>query len=46
MKNQYTSAHVANYFLSTACDVNIIITPLKLMKMVYFSVNKKITDTK
>lgn len=35
--NKYTSAHVANYFLSSACDENISMTPLKLMKLVYFS---------
>lgn len=37
MEEKYTSSHIANYFLSSACDENIIITPLKLMKMVYFS---------
>ena len=35
--NKYTSAHVANYFLSSAYGENIPITPLKLMKLVYFA---------
>lgn len=38
MKNHnLTPQHIANYFLACATEERVIITPLKLMKLVYFS---------
>ena len=34
---EYTPSHIANYFLACASDEKIDITPLKLMKLVYFA---------
>lgn len=37
MSKKYTPAHIANYFIASARDQKIVLTPLKLMKMIYFS---------
>lgn len=34
---KYTASHVANYFLACATSEKILMTPLKLMKLSYFS---------